>query len=236
MHSNCRGASAINWTLICGDENAGLTVFWPDSGLDTGPILLQKSTKVAENDTVTSIYTRFLYPAGIEAMVEAVELIAAGKAPRIPQPEEGASYEPHITTKPILAQLDWNKNQSQMHNFIRGNDAIPGAWVILNGKKVMLFSSKRYKKKSLPRNAKEIAVMEAPGGKVYVHPYGLLLPTSDGKFVSSLLSRSVYSPKRSTHKMTKILFQCLQLFFDSSHLTSYLTSSSPFLLEEELFH
>lgn len=65
----CRGASAINWTLINGDETAGFTVFWADDGLDTGPILLQKSVKVDENDTLNSLYKRFLYPEGVKGMV-----------------------------------------------------------------------------------------------------------------------------------------------------------------------
>lgn len=55
---------------------------------------------------------------------EAVELIANGKAPRIVQPEKGASYEPYITAKPELAELNWSKNQREMHNFIRGNDKV----------------------------------------------------------------------------------------------------------------
>ncbi|XP_054631808.1 mitochondrial 10-formyltetrahydrofolate dehydrogenase-like isoform X2 [Dunckerocampus dactyliophorus] len=88
-----RGASAINWTLIEGDEKAGFTVFWADDGLDTGPILLQRECAVEPNDTVDTLYNRFLFPEGIKAMVESVQLIADGKAPRIPQPEKGASYE-----------------------------------------------------------------------------------------------------------------------------------------------
>uniref|UniRef100_A0A2I3T867 10-formyltetrahydrofolate dehydrogenase n=2 Tax=Pan TaxID=9596 RepID=A0A2I3T867_PANTR len=88
-----RGASAINWTLIMGDKKAGFSVFWADDGLDTGPILLQRSCDVEPNDTVDALYNRFLFPEGIKAMVEAVQLIADGKAPRIPQPEEGATYE-----------------------------------------------------------------------------------------------------------------------------------------------
>ncbi|KAJ7414791.1 aldehyde dehydrogenase 1 family member L2 [Willisornis vidua] len=88
-----RGASAINWTLIQGDKKAGFTIFWADDGLDTGPILLQRECDVGQNDTVDDLYNRFLFPEGIKAMVEAVHLIADGKAPRIPQPKEGATYE-----------------------------------------------------------------------------------------------------------------------------------------------
>ncbi|CAI5449382.1 unnamed protein product [Caenorhabditis angaria] len=178
-----RGASAINWTLIEGDAEAGLSIFWADDGLDTGPILLQKKCKVEENDTLNTLYKRFLYPAGVAAVAESVELIAAGKAPRIVQSEEGASYEPYITTKPELAQIDWSKNQRELHNFIRGNDKVPGAWAILNGEKVSFFGSKLWKPRKLPEDAIEIAVAEVPGGKVFVEDRGLLLPAADGKFV-----------------------------------------------------
>uniref|UniRef100_A0A3P9DUJ8 10-formyltetrahydrofolate dehydrogenase n=1 Tax=Maylandia zebra TaxID=106582 RepID=A0A3P9DUJ8_9CICH len=64
-----RGASAINWTLIHGDKKAGFTVFWADDGLDTGPILLQSECDVEPNDTVDTLYNRFLFPGGIKAMV-----------------------------------------------------------------------------------------------------------------------------------------------------------------------
>lgn len=92
-------------TLINGDKTSGFTIFWADEGLDTGPILLQKQVAVDENDTVDSIYGRFMMPEGIKGMAEAVELIAAGKAPKIPQSEEGASYEPHVSAKPELAKV-----------------------------------------------------------------------------------------------------------------------------------
>ncbi|XP_074258403.1 mitochondrial 10-formyltetrahydrofolate dehydrogenase isoform X2 [Saimiri boliviensis] len=64
-----RGASAINWTLITGDKKAGFSVFWADDGLDTGPILLQRSCDVEPNDTVDTLYNRFLFPEGIKAMI-----------------------------------------------------------------------------------------------------------------------------------------------------------------------
>lgn len=178
-----RGASAINWTLIEGDAEAGLSIFWADDGLDTGPILLQKKCKVDENDTLNTLYKRFLYPAGVAAMAESVELIASGNAPRIVQPEEGASYEPYITTKPELAQIDWSKTQRELHNFIRGNDKVPGAWAILNGEKVSFFGSKLWKPKKLPEDAVEVKVAEVPGGRVLVEDRGLLLPGSDGRWV-----------------------------------------------------
>ena len=74
-----RGASSINWTLIAGDTETGVTWFWPDKGLDTGPILLQKKIPVEPNDTVGSIYFNRLFPLGIESMIEAIELITNGR-------------------------------------------------------------------------------------------------------------------------------------------------------------
>ncbi|KAL3093366.1 hypothetical protein niasHS_005880 [Heterodera schachtii] len=181
-----RGASAINWTLIDGDEEAGLTVFWADEGLDTGPILLQRKCVVEEADTLNTLYKRFLFPEGVKAMVESVNLIAAGKAPKIPQPTEGASYEPFITAKPELAEIVWSKigTQRQLHNFIRGNDSVPGAWTRLNGEKVTLFGSSLWKRIEPPATAREVPAEEVPGGKLWAHPRGILLRTADGNFVN----------------------------------------------------
>ena len=66
-----------------GDEVGGFTIFYADDGLDTGPILLTREVKIAANETVDTLYNRFLYPEGIRGMAEAVEMIAEGRAPKI---------------------------------------------------------------------------------------------------------------------------------------------------------
>lgn len=134
-----RGASAINWTLIHGDKKAGFTVFWADDGLDTGPILLQRECDVEPNDTVDTLYNRFLFPEGIKAMVASVQLIADGKAPRIPQPEEGASYEG--IQKKSNAKVNLAQPAEVIHNWIRGHDKVPGAWTVIDGQSVTLYGS-----------------------------------------------------------------------------------------------
>uniref|UniRef100_A0A8C7P9L7 10-formyltetrahydrofolate dehydrogenase n=1 Tax=Oncorhynchus mykiss TaxID=8022 RepID=A0A8C7P9L7_ONCMY len=126
-----RGASAINWTLIHGDKKGGFTVFWADDGLDTGPILLQRECDVEPDDTVNTIYKRFLFPEGVKGTVDAVRLIAAGNAPKIVQPEEGATYEG--IQKKDNAKIDWNQSAQVLHNWIRGNDKVPGAWAEVDG-------------------------------------------------------------------------------------------------------
>ncbi|KAH7975530.1 hypothetical protein HPB52_003026 [Rhipicephalus sanguineus] len=71
-----RGASSVNWTLIEGDTKGGLSVFWADDGLDTGPLLLQRECDVLPDDTVDSLYARFLFPEGVKAMVRALEQVS----------------------------------------------------------------------------------------------------------------------------------------------------------------
>ncbi|CAH0713804.1 unnamed protein product, partial [Brenthis ino] len=121
-----RGASSINWTLIEGDTTCGLSIFWADDGLDTGPILLQKSFPCTIDDTVDTLYNKYLYPEGIKALAESVNMVANGTAPRIMQTEEGATYDPALF-KPETHQIDWSKGGLALHNFIRGLDSSPGA-------------------------------------------------------------------------------------------------------------
>ncbi|XP_038406738.1 mitochondrial 10-formyltetrahydrofolate dehydrogenase isoform X2 [Canis lupus familiaris] len=171
-----RGASAINWTLIMGDKKAGLSVFWADDGLDTGPILLQRSCDIEPNDTVDALYNRFLFPEGIKAMVEAVQLIADGKAPRIPQPEEGATYEG--IQKKENAEISWDQSAEVLHNWIRGHDKVPGAWTEINGQMVTFYGSSLLKSSVPPGEPLEIKGAKKPG---LVTKNGLVLFGNDGK-------------------------------------------------------
>ncbi|MEI8276794.1 MAG: formyltransferase family protein, partial [Hyphomicrobiales bacterium] len=88
-----RGASAINWPIIKGEKETGLSIFWPDNGLDTGDILIQKKTPISDTDTLGTVYFDRLFPLGVEAMLEGVDLVKAGKAPKIKQDESKATYE-----------------------------------------------------------------------------------------------------------------------------------------------
>ena len=88
-----RGASAINWPIIKGEKETGLSIFWPDNGLDTGDVLIQKTTPISDTDTLGTVYFDRLFPMGVDAMMESVDLVKAGKAPRIKQDESLATYE-----------------------------------------------------------------------------------------------------------------------------------------------
>ncbi|XP_039302683.1 cytosolic 10-formyltetrahydrofolate dehydrogenase isoform X2 [Solenopsis invicta] len=174
-----RGASAISWTLIQGDNTAGFSIFWADDGLDTGPILLQRSCKVEPNDTVDSLYNNFLYPEGIKAMGEAVDLVAKGTAPMVPQPAEGATYDA-LLNKKELQKIDWNKSAKEIHDFIRGLDSTPGAWTTLDGEEVRLFGSSLWSDKK-PEVEKTVDLEERKG---IIHQGGLLIEAVDGRLVN----------------------------------------------------
>ncbi len=135
-----RGASAINWALIQGDTRTGLTIFWVDRGIDTGPILLQKEVDIKSDDTTGSLYFNRLFPMGVDAMVEAVELIKKGKAPRIPQDDSQATYEPPCDDR--VASVGFEKSMKDIYNLIRGCDPQPGAYTTFQGKKVRFYEAK----------------------------------------------------------------------------------------------
>ena len=132
-----RGASAINWTLIMGDANAGVTWFWPDKGIDTGPILLQRGEPIRDEDTVGSLYFNRLFPLGIETMVEAIELIKAGRAPAIAQDESLATYE--APCRDEHARVDFARGAREVFNLVRGCDPQPGAYAQAAGERLRLY-------------------------------------------------------------------------------------------------
>jgi len=135
-----RGPSAINWAIIMGDTRTGLSIFRPDAGIDTGPILIQKEIAIGPDDTVGSLYFDRLFPMGVGALLESIDLIRAGNAPSIPQNEAEATYEPFCDES--VAVIDWNKPAQELHNFIRGCDPQPGAFAFFKGEKVCLYGSK----------------------------------------------------------------------------------------------
>ncbi len=134
-----RGASGINWAIIQGDSETGVTWFWPDQGIDTGPILVQKRVPIKEDDTVGSIYFNTLFPMGIDAMIEAVDLIKAGNAPAIIQDESKATYEPPCRDE--HAKIDFAKPAREVFNLIRGCDPQPGAYASIGDKCLRLYEA-----------------------------------------------------------------------------------------------
>src|SRR6202162_4424188 len=169
-----RGASAINWPIIKGEKETGLSIFWPDNGLDTGAVLLQKKTPISNTDTLGTVYFDRLFPMGVEAMMESVDLVKAGKAPRIKQDESKATYEGRCV--PGNAKIDWGKPWEQIDRLIRGCNPAPGAWSALDGKSLKIFDAK-------PLPAKDPKGIAGKLGEIVaVESDGFTVVSADGRF------------------------------------------------------
>jgi methionyl-tRNA formyltransferase len=137
-----RGPSSINWPIIRGDSKTGLTIFRPNDGLDEGAVILQKETPISADDTLGSVYFDRLFPMGVKAMLEAADLVMAGKHKETVQDESQASYEGWC--RAAEAKINWANHVDFIYNLIRGCNPAPGAWTTLNGKKVQIFDSRKH--------------------------------------------------------------------------------------------
>ena len=167
-----RGASAINWAVIMGDTQTGLSIFWPDGGIDTGLILLQKEIQIGPDDTTGALYFNHLFPMGVDAILESIDLVKAGKAPEIAQDEAGATYEPPCDDR--VAGIDWEKPAGELYNLVRGCDPQPGAFALLNGEKVRFYGSQLI----------EESTDKAPGTILAVDDQGIHVAVSGATLVA----------------------------------------------------
>jgi methionyl-tRNA formyltransferase len=164
-----RGPSSINWPIAMGKTETGLTIFWPDEGLDEGPVLLQKKVTIGPDETLGDVYFKKLFPLGVEAMVEAVDLVRAGKAPRVPQDHSKKTYESWF--KKELAEVDWRKPAGEVYNLIRASNPAPGAWSTIKGTKLDIF------------DAAKLSGSGAPGEIVAVGPDGMQVAANGGRIL-----------------------------------------------------
>lgn len=136
-----RGPSSINWPIIKGDTETGLTIFRPSNGLDEGAVVLQKKTPIGPDDTLGTVYFDRLFPLGVQALLEAADLVVKGKHQETVQDESQASYEGWCRAGE--ARIDWAKPIDHVYNLIRGCNPAPGAWTTLNGKKLQIFDARK---------------------------------------------------------------------------------------------
>lgn len=161
-----RGGSAVNWTLIEGDAKAGVSVFWTDAGIDTGPVILQREIEIGPDDSAGSLYYSKIFPVGVDVVLESVALIDQGKAPRLVQDESRASYEP--LCRDAHAAIDWTTSTQKVHDLIRGCDPQPGAYATAGEKCVRFYESRRAEGKG------------APGTVLAIAADGITIATGDG--------------------------------------------------------
>ena len=136
-----RGPSSINWPISMGATKTGLTIFWPDDGLDEGPILMQKECEIGPDETLGDVYFKKLFPMGVDAMIESLDLVKAGDAPRIEQDLSLGSYESWFGKE--QAQIDWFNDASTVYNKIRAANPQPGAWTLHGDQELKIFDSRK---------------------------------------------------------------------------------------------
>ncbi|SFL85224.1 methionyl-tRNA formyltransferase [Methylobacterium pseudosasicola] len=184
-----RGPSSINWPIAKGDLQTGLTIFRPTDGLDEGPVILQKTCEIGGDATLGDIYFNNLFPMGVDAMLEAADLVVAGEHIEVDQDEDAASYEGWF--RAAEAEIRWSGHADQIYNLIRAANPAPGAWTTLDGKKLQIFDARLHPVRRLGevkgKPGEVIAVDEdgfsvcAQGGRIEIRK----VKPEDGKKISA---------------------------------------------------
>ncbi|MHA4742410.1 methionyl-tRNA formyltransferase [Dyadobacter sp. MSC1_007] len=135
-----RGAAPINWAVINGETETGVTTFFIEKDIDTGKIIFQDREPIFPEDDAGSLYERLMHK-GARLVVKTVKAIEAGSYPQEPQ-EEPAD----IKTAPKIfretCEIDWNRPSADIHNFVRGLSPYPAAWTTLNSLSCKIFKTR----------------------------------------------------------------------------------------------
>ena len=135
-----RGAAPINWAIIKGEKETGVTTFLLQEKVDTGSIILQARVKIGEDETAGELHDR-LAAVGAEIVLQTVRLIELGKAKPHAQDESLASPAPKIHRE--MCRIDWAKTAQEVHNFVRGLSPDPCAFTFHNGKLLNIYRTKK---------------------------------------------------------------------------------------------
>ncbi len=161
-----RGAAPINWALIKGEKETGVTIMQMDEGMDTGDILLQEAIPIEPEETAGSLHDKLSH-LGAKLILQCLDLLKAGKLKRTKQPEEGASLAPLLKKEDGL--LDFQRPASELAQLIRGLDPWPSAYTYFRGKLLKLFSPQ-----ALPEKP------SAPPGTIVDLKEGITIATGEG--------------------------------------------------------
>jgi methionyl-tRNA formyltransferase len=145
-----RGAAPINWAIIRGEEETGVTTFLLQHEIDTGDLLFQEKTPIGENETAGEVYQR-LMEIGAQLVLRSVKAIESGTARPQRQADVEATHAPKIHTE--TCEIDFSKSTAAVHNFIRGMSPFPGAWTMHNGKLLKIFRTEKEASVTAPAHA-----------------------------------------------------------------------------------
>ncbi len=176
-----RGAAPIQWAVLNGDKQSGVTIMYMAHEMDTGDIILTKTTDIGENETSGELFDR-LSKLGAEALLEAIDLIENGTATRTPQDHKDASYAPMLDRS--MATLDFSMPADKILCYVRGLNPWPIAKFTISGQEVKVFSA-----------AKGSLTDQPAASVVSITGYGLEIACGDGKtVVLKLLQRPGKKP------------------------------------------
>lgn len=125
-----RGAAPINWAILNGEDETGVTIMYMAEGMDTGDILAQRTTPIQIDENAAQLFERLAH-MGAELLVETVAQIGAGTAKAVPQDEGRACRAPMLSRE--LSPMDWGKTARQLHDQVRGLYPWPAATAVLDG-------------------------------------------------------------------------------------------------------
>ena len=159
-----RGAAPIQAAIGAGDRETGITVMYMDEGLDTGDILLQRKIEIAPDETGASLHDKLAQIAQ-EALAEAILLLEEGKAPRLPQENELATYAPKLERE--HGRIDWTESAAVIERKIRAFDPWPGAFMEIDHRRLKIFAATIVDRSGKPgqisRNENELIVAAGEG-------------------------------------------------------------------------
>ena len=147
-----RGAAPINWAIINGEKETGVTTFFLTHDIDTGSIIFQEKEPIGDDDNAGILYEK-LMRKGADLVLKTVRAIQTGAYPNIPQPDGDIKHAPKIFKE--TCEIRWNQPTEQVRNFIRGLSPYPAAWTTINGKTFKIFKASPVSEDASPRNAGE---------------------------------------------------------------------------------
>ncbi len=168
-----RGAAPINWAIINGEKETGVTTFFLKHEIDTGNIILQRSTPITDSDNVGTLYDR-LMNMGADLVVETMERITMGDVSTMPQ-DDSVAVNPAPKIFKEDCKINWNKSAFELHNFVRGLSPYPAAFTEVKNDKGQVLSLK-----VLETEVIEDTVSEQPGTLVSDGKKQLYFATEEG--------------------------------------------------------
>ena len=133
-----RGAAPINWAVINGERESGVTIMYMEKGLDTGDMLLAVRTPIADDDTAGTLHDR-LAALGADALVHALALLEAGRITPVKQDDSLHTYAPMLSRDDC--RLDFRQSAKQVRDRIRGLAPFPGAFMTLDGRQIKVYEA-----------------------------------------------------------------------------------------------